>query len=337
MKNIKGLLYLGAAIVVIFVAMILKFGCLTNLLNTLKFVHYNEEVATKTDSEKNNLEMKNSKSDNNNLGIEDSESGRYESDEQAKDARYITYEIDNHIKDKSVYSQFSNEKLAWWFKRDSEHGPSGCDKTIDISKYDGYYLDTRTDNNSERVLYLTFDCGYENGYTGKILDVLKEQGVPACFFVTKTYIRDNEELVKRMKTEGHQVGNHTITHPSLPKKSYEDIIAEITGCAEYMEEVTGFSMDPYLRPPMGEYSERTLAMTKDLGYKTIFWSMAYLDYDVNKQPGANYVIEHFNKYHHDGAIILMHNVSSSNAAALESVIINMKEQGYRFASLNELE
>ena len=132
------------------------------------------------------------------------------------------------------------------------------------------------------------------------------------------------------------MGNHTITHPSMPTKSYEEIIEELEGCANYMAETTGYNMDPYLRPPMGEYSERTLKLTKDLGYKTIFWSITYLDFDVNNQPGVDYVINHFEKYHHNGAIILMHNVSSSNADALTTVLVNMKNKGYRFASLNEL-
>lgn len=249
------------------------------------------------------------------------------------DKRYLQYPIENKICSEDTYYNYSNEKLAWWFKRDDNHGPSGCDDTLEISDYDAYYLDFSCD---EKVIYLTFDCGYENEFTDEILDVLNAEDVPACFFVTKTYIRDNPELATRMKEEGHQVGNHTITHPSMPSVSYEELILEITGCAEYMKEITGYEMDPYLRPPMGEYSERTLKITQDLGYKTIFWSMAYVDFDVNDQPGADYVINHFNKYHHEGAIILMHNVSSSNAEALETVIKNLKAEGYRFASLNEL-
>lgn len=257
--------------------------------------------------------------------------------ETSQDARYKQIEINSNLKPKDTYYEFKNDKLAWWFKRDQNHGKSGCDDTVELSSYGAYYLDDTVDANSQdKVIYLTFDCGYENGYTNKILDVLKKEDVPACFFVTKTFVRDNVDIVKRMKEEGHQVGNHTITHPSLPTKSFEEIVEEIEGTASYMEEVTGYKMDPYLRPPKGEYSCRTLAITHDLGYKTIFWSMAYVDYDVNKQPGADYVIEHFNKYHHNGAIVLMHNVSSSNAEALETVINNLKNAGYRFTSLNEL-
>ncbi len=251
--------------------------------------------------------------------------------------RYRTYPIESHLQEKDAYYDYDNTKLAWWFKRDANHGPSGCDDTVDLSEFEAYYLDECAVEKNEKVIYLTFDCGYENGYTEQMLDILKKEDVPACFFVTQTYIRDNVAIVERMKEEGHQVGNHTIYHICMPEKSYEEIQQEVCGCAEYMKEATGYDMDPYLRPPSGEYSARTLAITRDLGYKTIFWSMAYLDYDVNKQPGVDFVIEHFEKYHHSGAIILMHNVSSSNAGALEKVIANLKAEGYRFASLNELE
>lgn len=160
--------------------------------------------------------------------------------------RYQTYPLESHLQEKDAYFDYDNTKLAWWFKRDKNHGPSGCDDTVELSEFE------------------------------------------ACFFVTQTYIRDNLAIVKRMKKEGHQVGNHTIYHICMPDKSYEEIVQEVTGCAEYMKEATGYEMDPYLRPPSGEYSARTLAITRDLGYKTVFWSMAYLDYDVNNQPGVDF-------------------------------------------------
>lgn len=321
--------YIVAVCVIAAICVLHKQGCFDGLLEMISFIRYGEDVASDTDAalENDDAHLMEGSGDDSLAGHDAAQDG--------EDVRYITYERKSNLKDRDYYYKYKNEKLAWWFKRNNEHGPSGCDNTLEIGDYGGYYLDTAS-GTEEKVLYLTFDCGYENGYTERILDVLKKHNVPACFFVTKTYIRDNNELVKRMKSEGHQVGNHTITHPSMPKKSCDEIVAELTGCADYMKEVTGYDMDPYIRPPMGEYSERTLAISADLGYKTIFWSMAYLDYDVNKQPGADYVIEHFNKYHHSGAIILMHNVSSSNAAALETVIENMKGEGYRFASLNEL-
>ena len=294
-------------------------GFLSGLGEKAKYIEYG--------TDENGVEDENGSSDS------DGETS-CEEDMSSVDARYLTLPIENKVREKDAYYDYPNDKLAWYIKRGENHAPSGCDDTLELSEYGAYYLGESTE---EKVIYLTFDCGYENGYTEQILDVLKQEEVPACFFVTKTYIRDNPDLTRRMKEEGHQVGNHTITHPSMPTKSYEEIINEVTGCADYMTEVTGYDMDPYLRPPMGEYSARTLMITKDLGFKTIFWSMAYMDFDVNNQPGADYVINHFNKYHHNGAIVLMHNVSSSNAEALETVITNMKAEGYRFASLNELE
>lgn len=233
----------------------------------------------------------------------------------------------------SDYDAFSNEKYAWWFKRNTEHKQSGCQEDFDITQYNAYYLG---ENPEEKVIYLTFDCGYENGFTPDILHTLKEQGVQAAFFVTQTFIRDNVELTKQMKEEGHLVCNHTVTHPSMPDLTVEEMKREILECDAYMKESTGYTMDKFIRPPRGEYSQRTLQLCKDLGYQTVFWSIAYLDYDVNNQPGAGYVVEHFSKYHHPGAVVLMHNVSSANAAALSEVITLLKKEGYAFASLWDL-
>lgn len=240
------------------------------------------------------------------------------------------------------YDSCSNQKYSWYIVRNNDHLTSGCDGSIAIEQYDAYYADLdvnntgNTENSENKVMYLTFDCGYENGYTEQILDVLAAHGAKACFFVTQTYIRDNPELVIRMKEEGHQVGNHTVTHPSMPDISIEKQKEELNTCAEYMKETTGYDMDLYFRPPAGEYSERVLQLAEDMGYKTIFWSMVYMDYDVNNQPGTEYVIDHFNKYHHNGAIILMHAVSESNANALDTVLTNMEKEGYSFPSLDEM-
>lgn len=230
------------------------------------------------------------------------------------------------------YSAYDNKLYAWWFKRNDNHEKSGCQEDFDITTYDAHY----TVPVSEKRIYITFDCGYENGYTADILDTLKEEQVTAAFFVTQTFIRDNIELAKRMKEEGHLVCNHTVTHPSMPSKSVEEQRNELLTCEQYMKEATGYSMDLFFRPPRGEYSERTLQMAKDLGYTTIFWSMAYLDYDVNNQPSADHVVEHFGKYHHPGAIPLLHNVSRANHDALGDVIHLLKNEGYSFGSLYEL-
>lgn len=240
----------------------------------------------------------------------------------------VKEEETKHIKKSSL----SNELKSWWFIRNNENLPPGAQNEIDIAYYDAYYLG----NINEKKIYLTFDEGYENGYTGKILDTLKEHNVKATFFVTKPYIESQPELIKRMVDEGHIVGNHTVTHPSLPSKSKEEIEYEINDTAGYYKEVTGRPMDLFFRPPSGEYSERTLQITKDLGYKTIFWSMAYNDWDINHQPGKQVAYNHIVNNHHQGAIILLHAVSSSNTEALPDIINFLKEQGYTFALLNEI-
>ena len=235
----------------------------------------------------------------------------------------------------SGYEQYSNQKYAWWFVRMENHEPSQGGEEFDIGQYGGYYRDKNAQE-SDRVIYLTFDCGYELGFTDTILDTLKEHDARAIFFVTKSFIKSNPELVIRMKEEGHMVGNHTVTHPSMPDKSIDQLKQEITQCADYMYEQTGYHMDPYLRPPMGEYSERTLKLTQDMGYKSIFWSIAYKDYDAENQPGKQYVIDHFSTYHHNGAIPLIHNTSESNMEALDEVLTMLEEAGYRFGTLDEL-
>lgn len=230
----------------------------------------------------------------------------------------------------------SQSKEAWWLKRREGNQPPEVSDTIDLSKYDAYYIDPKASDAKKKRIYLTFDCGYENGFTPKILDVLKKKKVPAAFFVTKPFIRENPDLVKRMKKEGHVVGNHTVHHKSMPGLSDRDNKQEISDCAEHCREATGYDMDPFFRPPMGEYSEQTLALTKKMGYKTIFWSMAYVDFKVDDQPGKQYVIDHFDQYAHNGAIPLMHNVSESNAEALGTVIDHLKKEGYEFLSLKKL-
>ena len=304
------------ALVVIVLFLMLKGGFLSGIGEKLAFISYDdEELHTDTD-------------------------GSEEESASCGDARYLTLPIDEKVRDKETYYDYPNDMLAWWFKRDDNHGPSGCDDTLDISEYGAYYLDKNAEavyeETGEKVIYLTFDCGYENGYTNQILDVLETQDVPACFFVTKTFIRDNPEIAKRMKEEGHQVGNHTVHHPCMPEKSVEEQKSELKECSDFMKSETGYDMDMYFRPPSGEYSEQVLQLAKDMGYKTIFWSMAYLDYDVNNQPGTDYVIDHFAKYYHPGAIPLIHNVSSSNAQALDTVLTNLEKEGYEFRSLNEM-
>ncbi len=225
-----------------------------------------------------------------------------------------------------------NDRKSWWFSRNTTKTPPSAQMDINISQYDAYYLG----DVSRKVIYLTFDEGYENGCTSQILDTLKANDVPAAFFVTKSYIESEPELVKRMVNEGHVVGNHSVTHPDLTALTDEQIAEEINGCAEYFKEVTGQDMPPFFRPPEGVYSIRTLEKTQQLGYKTIFWSFAYRDWVTDDQPGKEAAFNNIINYSHNGCIMLLHAVSQSNTEALDSAIKELKAQGYTFESLYRL-
>ncbi|MCL2376218.1 MAG: delta-lactam-biosynthetic de-N-acetylase [Defluviitaleaceae bacterium] len=229
-------------------------------------------------------------------------------------------------------SGFSNEHKRWYFKRTSDNTPPGAQSEIDIAQFGAYFLG----DTSQKEVYLTFDEGYENGYTEKILDVLLEKDVPAAFFVTKSYIKDNPALIGRMVAEGHIVGNHTIHHKSSPTLSQDEMAAELNGVAEYFKESTGHDMPPFFRPPMGEYSEKVLAIAQECGYHTIFWSFAYEDWIQDKQPGAATAHKRVMDGLHNGAILLLHAVSSSNAEAMGDIIDSVRAEGYEFKSLYNL-
>ncbi len=189
-----------------------------------------------------------------------------------------------------------------------------------------------------KEIFLTFDEGYENGYTGKILDTLKANQVAAAFFVTEPYIQSNPDLVKRMLAEGHIVANHSHSHPSMPTlcADPEKFNAELTTTAQAYKEITGQDMPHFFRPPRGEYSEKSLQMTAALGYKTIFWSFAYEDWLVDKQPAADTAYEKIMKNTHNGEIMLLHAVSSTNASILDRVLKDIKKEGYHFLPLTAL-
>lgn len=227
----------------------------------------------------------------------------------------------------------SNDSLFWSFKRNEEHLPVQAYTEVDLESYGAYYQ-VETD---EKVIYLTFDNGYEQGYTASILDTLLEHGVKAAFFVTKHYIVTNPELVIRMKEEGHIVGNHSATHPDFSLISVDQIEEEIMLTADTMAELTGYDMDLFLRPPRGTYSERSLYVTRSLGYRSIFWSLAYVDWEIDNQPGKEAALSHVMTYYHKGCIMLLHAVSESNTEALGDMIEGLKAEGYRFGYLFEVE
>ena len=224
---------------------------------------------------------------------------------------------------------------TWCFQRKKDHSQSGTYENFKIADYNGVYVDENV-TDSDKKIYLTFDCGYPSDLTVKILDTLKKHNVKASFFVTQMYLEGCPEYAKRMKEEGHMVCNHTVTHTDLVKRDVEGVLDEIYGVAEYFYELTGYEFDPYLRTPTGSYSKRLMTILEDAGYMTVFWSIAYGDYDPKNQPAAGYVTDHFATYHHNGAIALMHNDSPSNANELDAVLTLLEKQGYRFALLDEL-
>ncbi len=201
-----------------------------------------------------------------------------------------------------------------------------------LAKYNAYYTGPE-----EKTIYLTFDSGYENGYTEKILDVLKEKGVPAAFFLVGNYIEDNPEIVKRMAAEGHIVGNHTMHHPDMSAISDEDSFRkEIAGLEEAYKAVTGSSLPKFYRPPQGKYSEANLKHAQSLGYTTVFWSLAYVDWLEDDQPTREEALNVLNRRIHPGAIVLLHSTSKTNCGILGELIDGWREKGYEFRSISEL-
>jgi peptidoglycan-N-acetylmuramic acid deacetylase len=228
----------------------------------------------------------------------------------------------------------SNKAIHWGFKRSENHKPPSAGKELDqlLAKYDAFYLG----NPNKKEIYLTFDNGYENGYTAKILDVLKEKRVPATFFVTGHYLNTAPDLVQRMAKEGHIVGNHSWHHPDLTQVSDERLREELESVRKKTEELTGQTGMMYLRPPRGIFSERTMAIARELGYYHVFWSLAFVDWQTDKQKGWEYAYDNIMKQIHPGAILLLHTVSKDNAEALAKVIDDLRKQGYTFKSLDDL-
>ena len=229
-----------------------------------------------------------------------------------------------------------NTCINWFFIPNNEsRTPDINDKlNFKLSDYDAIYNGPKSPN--VKSLYLTFDEGYENGYTEQILDVLKAKNVKAAFFVTKPYIESDPELVKRMVAEGHLVGNHSVKHLSSPTLSDSQLKNELTETAQAFEKVTGQAMPKVFRPPMGEYSERTLAVTSNMGYKTVFWSFAYKDWITTAQPGKDVAYNTVMSKYHNGAVLLLHAVSKSNTEALGDIIDSLRAKGYTFDTLNNL-
>ncbi|MHA6252672.1 delta-lactam-biosynthetic de-N-acetylase [Oceanobacillus sp. CAU 1775] len=201
-----------------------------------------------------------------------------------------------------------------------------------LKKYGAYYLD----DSGEKNIYLTFDNGYEEGYTPVILDVLKKEAVPGLFFVTGHYVESRPDLVKRMVDEGHIIGNHSYHHPDFSILTKDAMRAELEDLEAKVAEVTDQKELKYVRPPRGIFNERTLEWANDLGYIHVFWSIAFKDWETKNQKGWQYAYEEVMDQVHPGAIILLHTVSKDNAEALTVLIKELREQGYTFKSLDDL-
>ena len=227
------------------------------------------------------------------------------------------------------FSLISNKLHGWGLHRREGRPEFTSEQEEEMKKYKCIYMD----NEKTKNIYLTFDEGYENGYTSVILDVLREKKVPAAFFVTAPYVKTEPALIRRMAREGHIIGNHTVNHPSMPSiESTEQIRKELS---ELDRLVYGISKKhcKYFRPPKGEYSSRTLAVTSEMGYTNTFWSLAYVDWnnDITPQMAKKSVLDNL----HNGCVILMHAVSGGNAAALGDIIDEARKKGYKFKSLDE--
>ncbi len=227
---------------------------------------------------------------------------------------------------------------SWYCKRQKNHLRPPLDPQMTyIKDLGGFYIDEKvTDDSDDKVVYLTFDAGYENGNVSRILDTLKEQEVPGAFFILGNLIEKNGDLIRRMIDEGHLVCNHTFEHKDITRLSAEEIKNEINSLSESYEKLTGEEMPKFFRPPEGKFDRKSLETVNDMGYKTIFWSFAYADWDNSRQPSYEYARKKIIDNVHNGAVILLHPTSETNASILDSVICELREMGYRFGTLDEL-
>lgn len=233
----------------------------------------------------------------------------------------------------------AGEAANWYFRKNTAHKQpqlDACQKIVE--KYGAVTADrAHGDNSAEKVIYLTFDAGYENGNVAKILDTLKEENVPAAFFVLENLIRRNPELICRMADEGHLICNHTMKHRDMTGCTFEQFKAELEGLEKLCFETTGKTISKYYRPPEGRYSESNLEYARRLGYTTVFWSFAYADWDNAKQPQPSDAEKKILDNIHNGAVILLHPTSAANAAVLGDVIRKLKGEGYTFGTLEQIE
>ncbi|WP_102273080.1 delta-lactam-biosynthetic de-N-acetylase [Cytobacillus massiliigabonensis] len=234
----------------------------------------------------------------------------------------------------TAHADYANSPTHWGFKKGVNEEPADAGKALDdmLGRMGALYKG----DPAKKDIYLTFDNGYENGYTAQILDVLKKEKVPAAFFITGHYINSAPDLVKRMAAEGHIIGNHSWSHPDMTRISGERLAEELEKVREGTEKLTGIEHMSYLRPPRGIFSERTIHLANKEGYTHIFWSLAFKDWLTDQQKGWQYSYDNIMRQIHPGAILLLHTVSKDNADALEKAIQDLKARGYTFKSLDDL-
>ena len=240
--------------------------------------------------------------------------------------------VTSKLLDKNAVSTSADGNWGLSFQQAGQ--PPVANATADyLKKFDAYYAE----DTKEKVLYLTFDAGYENGNTAKILDALKKHQAPAAFFLVGNYLKTSPELVKRMVKEGHIVGNHTFHHPDMSQISTMETFSKELGDLEKLyQQTTGQEMKKFYRPPQGRYSEKNLEMAKKLGYHTIFWSLAYVDWYESQQPTREEAFKKLIPRVHPGAIVLLHSTSRTNAQILDELLTKWEELGYTFRSLDQL-
>ena len=226
------------------------------------------------------------------------------------------------------------ETGAWGLSfRQEGAAPIGSAGAEELRKLDAAYLGDTT----QPMIYLTFDAGYENGCTEQILDTLKKHQVPAAFFLVGNYIEKNADLVRRMADEGHIVGNHTMHHPDMSKISDPAAFQkELEELENLYRDTTGREMPKYYRPPQGTYSRENLETAKSLGYKTVFWSLAYVDWNNDAQPSKEEAFAKLIPRIHNGAVVLLHSTSRTNAEILDALLTKWKDLGYRFGTIDAL-
>jgi len=227
-----------------------------------------------------------------------------------------------------------NKNYSWYFKPVPDNKQPDFDISLeDLKNYDAYALGSPED----KVIYLTFDFGYENGNVKKCLDAMNANDVKGAFFILEHVIKNNTDLIKEIAETGHIVANHTMKHKNMCGiKDFAEYEKELAGLEQIYEEHTGYKMARFYRPPRGEFTKQNLEYNKKLGFKTVFWSVAYKDWDEKNQPEPGASIRKMLKMTHNGAVVLIHPTSATNAAILDTLIKEWKNQGYRFGTLDEL-